>query len=156
MPLNNQNKPNLIFKRSSIFKNVIQKYKYTRLGCKAHRLTKILKWNANKWGLFFHIISLAVHFSHWCCNAWIPLVKKVIKSRYEVIIWIFQPMIFSAHPRFIMPWNNMPTLNHIFEDCSKSSQPNPERRTIAEHFCCGNTLPLFVKLENLIQISLRW
>ena len=41
----------------------------------------------------------SAHFFHWCCSAWIPLVKKVINSRYDLIIWTFQPMNFSAHPR---------------------------------------------------------
>ena len=35
----------------------------------------------------------------------------------------------------------------------KSFGPYPERRAIAEYFCYGNTLPLLIKLENLIQIS---
>lgn len=29
---------------------------------------------------------------------------------------------------------------------SKSSKPHPERKAIAEHFCCGNTLPFLIKL----------
>ena len=36
---------------------------------------------------------------------------------------------------------------------SKSSKPHAERRSIAEHFCRGNTLPLLIKLEKLIRIS---
>ena len=35
----------------------------------------------------------------------------------------------------------------------KSSMPHPERSVMAEYFCCGNTLPLLIKPENLIQIS---
>ena len=37
--------------------------------------------------------------------------------------------------------------------CSKISKAHPERRGIAEHFCGSNTLPLLIKLEKLIQIS---
>ena len=33
----------------------------------------------------------------------------------------------------------------------KSFKPHQERRAIAEHYCCGNTLALFIKL---IQISI--
>ena len=36
----------------------------------------------------------------------------------------------------------------------KDSEPHPERRVITEHFCCGSTLPLLIKLEKLIQIFL--
>ena len=42
----------------------------------------------------------------------------------------------------------------MYEGSSKSSQPHPERRAIAENFCCGNILPLLIKLEKLIQIFL--
>ena len=38
------------------------------------------------------------------------------------------------------------------EGCSKSSKPYPERGTIAEHFCCGHTLPLLMMLEKIIKI----
>ena len=41
----------------------------------------------------------------------------------------------------------------FYEVRSKSSKPHPERNAIAEHFCCGNTLQLFITLEKLIQIS---
>lgn len=41
-----------------------------------------------------------------------------------------------------------------YEGRSKSSEHHPERRAIAEHFCCGNTLPLLIKLEKVSQISL--
>ena len=37
---------------------------------------------------------------------------------------------------------------------SESCKPQPERRVIAEHFWCSNTLPLLIKLENLIKIFL--
>ena len=37
--------------------------------------------------------------------------------------------------------------------CSKSSKLYLERRVISEHFCCSYTLPLLIKLEKLIQIS---
>ena len=29
----------------------------------------------------------------------------------------------------------------------KTSKLYPKRRAIAEHFCCGNSLPLLLKLE---------
>ena len=38
---------------------------------------------------------------------------------------------------------------HIYKAGSKSSKPHPERRAIAEHFCCDNVLPLLIKLEKL-------
>ena len=31
-----------------------------------------------------------------------------------------------------------------------SSKPHPKRRAIVEHFYCGNSLPLFIKLEKKI------
>ena len=40
------------------------------------------------------------------------------------------------------------------ERCSKSSALQIERRGIAEIFSCGKTLPLFIKLEKSIQISI--
>ena len=39
---------------------------------------------------------LSTHFFHWCCSAWISLVKKVINSRYDISLW---PVNFSAHPQ---------------------------------------------------------
>ena len=36
--------------------------------------------------------------------------------------------------------------------CSKISKLHPERRPIAEHFCCSNELPLLIKLEKLTLI----
>ena len=58
------------------------------------RLTKILSLNETKWNLFFNIVSLTyTHFFHWCCCAWILLVKKVINSRYDIIIWTFQSIL---------------------------------------------------------------
>ena len=41
---------------------------------------------------------------------------------------------------------------YIYEGLSKSSLLHPEK-AIAEHFCCGNTLPLLLKLEKLMWIS---
>ena len=35
----------------------------------------------------------------------------------------------------------------IYRSCSKSSYPHLEWRTIAEHFCCGKTQPLLIRLE---------
>lgn len=40
-----------------------------------------------------------------------------------------------------------------YEGRPKCSKPQPERRTIAEHFVYGNKLPPFIKLEKLIQVS---
>ena len=40
------------------------------------------------------------------------------------------------------------------EDRSKSFKTHPEKKSIAEQFCYGNTLPLIIKLEKLIQIFL--
>ena len=34
-----------------------------------------------------------------------------------------------------------------------SLKPQPEEIPIAKHFYCGNTLPLLIKIEKLIQIS---
>ena len=36
---------------------------------------------------------------------------------------------------------------------SKTFEPQPERKTKAKHFCCGNTQPLQIKLKKLNQIS---
>ena len=41
------------------------------------------------------------HVFYWCCSAWIPLQTKFDNSRYDVIIWTFQPMNFSIHVRII-------------------------------------------------------
>ena len=41
----------------------------------------------------------------------------------------------------------------MYASRSKSSKPNLERRALAEYFCCGDTLPLLIKLEKPIQIS---
>ena len=36
---------------------------------------------------------------------------------------------------------------YVCKGSSKRSKPHPERRPIAEHFCCGNTQPLLIELE---------
>ena len=41
---------------------------------------------------------------------------------------------------------------YIHEGHSKCSKPHPERSVIADPFCCGNTLPILIKLEKLSQI----
>ena len=41
----------------------------------------------------------------------------------------------------------------MYKELSKSSKPPPERKDEAEHFCCGKTQHLLIKLEKLIQIS---
>ena len=40
----------------------------------------------------------------------------------------------------------------LYENHSKGSKLHPERGAIAEHFCCSNAPPLFIKLEKLIMI----
>ena len=42
---------------------------------------------------------------------------------------------------------------HIYKSLLKRSKPHPERRAIAKHFHCSNTLSLLIKLEKLMQIS---
>ena len=44
----------------------------------------------------------------------------------------------------------------VYEGHSKSSTLHPERKAIAEHFFYGNTQPLCIKLEKLIQIYLKF
>ena len=46
------------------------------------------------------------------------------------------------------------SLSVTYEGCSKSSKPHQERRSIVEHFCYGNKLPLLIKREKRIQISI--
>ena len=41
----------------------------------------------------------------------------------------------------------------IYKGHLKCSKSHIKRRAMAEHFCCDNTLSLFMKLEKLIQIS---
>ena len=41
----------------------------------------------------------------------------------------------------------------IYKGRLKSSNPHQERRALAEHFCCGNILPL-IKPEKPNQISI--
>ena len=56
-----------------------------------------------------------------------------------------------------LPWNYSclkGILDFLYEDSSKSLKPHQIRRDVAEHFSCGNTLPLLIKLEKLIQIFL--
>ena len=62
-------------------------HKITRVGWKVHWLIKILSYNETKWDLFSDIVPFKVHFFHLCFRTWIPLVKKVINSPYNVIIW---------------------------------------------------------------------
>ena len=38
---------------------------------------------------------------------------------------------------------------YIYKDSSKSSKPHPERRILAEHFCCSNTFALSCGKTNL-------
>ena len=38
------------------------------------------------------------HIFHWFCSILNPLVKKVINSRYDIIVGTFQPMNLSAKP----------------------------------------------------------
>ena len=41
-----------------------------------------------------------------------------------------------------------------YNNCLKSSKTHQERRAKADHLCYGNSLPLFMKLEKLIQIPI--
>ena len=64
--------------------------RFTRVGWNVHRLTKILSLNVIQWGLLFNIVLFAVH-------ALLPSVldligQKKVNSKYDVIIWTFQPM----------------------------------------------------------------
>ena len=62
-------------------------------------LTKILSWNVIKSCLFFNIAPTpslrSKHFFHWHYSAWSNWSKKIINSKYDVIIWTFQPTIVS-------------------------------------------------------------
>ena len=51
-----------------------------------------------KWGLFFKIIcilytDLAVHTLFSVCSVWIPLIRNVPNSKYDIIIWAFSVYI---------------------------------------------------------------
>ena len=54
-----------------------------------------------KWDLFFNVVLLEVYrllpLVLQCSG---PINQKIINGRYDVIIWTFQPIIFSAHLRF--------------------------------------------------------
>ena len=55
---------------------------------------------------------------------------------------------------YVLIWNlNFYVTTWELQGLFKSSKPYPEIRVIAEHFCYGNELPLLIKLEKLIQIS---
>ena len=66
---------------------------------------KLIGWPRYCHGLwpngFFNIgpPSLSTRFFHWYSSALISLVKKVIHSRYDFIIWNVQPMNIPFHPR---------------------------------------------------------
>ena len=82
---------------------------------KVSRLAKILLWNVTKWGLSFNIDPLQfTHLFHWFCSALIPLVTKVINSRYDVSLWTFQPTfvciyiyIYTPRDKNIRPLSKM-------------------------------------------------
>ena len=58
----------------------------------------------------------------------------------------------KINPRFFCKYNKL--YIHIYTGViQKSSKPYPERKVIAEHFCCGKTLLFLVKLENKVKIS---
>ena len=42
---------------------------------------------------FYFLINHSMRSTHFnrCCSVWIPLVKNVIYSRYDITIWTFQP-----------------------------------------------------------------
>ena len=57
---------------------------------------KIPAWNVTKWSLFFNIAPpppQSTHFFYRVCKSWIPSIKNVINSRYDVIILTFQPTL---------------------------------------------------------------
>ena len=73
-------------------------YIYTRVNWKANRLTKILIWNVTKGGLFFNVVSLAVHTllpSMLLCLD--PTGQKVINCRYITSLWIFHPTLIYIY-----------------------------------------------------------
>ena len=86
---------------------------------KVHRLTKILSWNVTKWYLFFNFF----HLFHQCCSTWIPLIKKVINSRY-VIIWTFQATFIFEVLAFFKLLFNWQALNSISDQVWSESQSN--------------------------------
>ena len=64
---------------------------------KVHRLTNRMWQNEAN---FSTCSSLLTYNSfHRYCSTWIRLVKRVINSRYYIIIWPSQILNFSAHPR---------------------------------------------------------
>ena len=76
---------------------------------------KFLGWNVTKWGLFIKIVSFAVHIllpSVLQCLD--PMGQKVINSKYDVIIWTFQPMNFSFDELF-SPWTLQPINFSVYE-----------------------------------------
>ena len=72
-------------------------YIYTRFGCEVQSLTNVLLSHMIKWDSIFNIDPPQfMHFFHRCCKGWIPLVKKVLKSKHADIFWAFQPMNYST------------------------------------------------------------
>ena len=83
----------------------------------------------SSWGNILHL------------SKFIPPKIKWFKQRLEQIKdrvgWHKILLLFNQIYRFIV---------------SKRSYPYQERRTITENLCCGNTQPLLIKLEKLIQL----
>ena len=69
------------------------------------------------------------------------ILKITFLLFFSFVLWLF----CLCFPVFVyFEW--------IYDIRSKSSKPHSERRVIAEHFCCGNILPLIIKQEKLIHI----
>ena len=58
------------------------------------------------------------HFFHRCCSAWIVWIKRVINSRYDIIIWTFQPMNITARPRTIAESSYLKSLGKPIREIS--------------------------------------
>ena len=101
--------------------------------------------------IFPHSHSCLIHFFHWCCSAWILLVKKVINSRYDVIIWTYPIYIYIYIYIYIMQTHTYTHKTYIYTCAQKhihsthsykyrSKSSKPERMAISEHFCYSNTV----------------
>ena len=67
-------------------------------GLKFYWLTMILSCKVTTWSLFFKMVPHAVHTRlPWVLQCFDPIGQKVINRRYDVIVWTFLPMNFSAH-----------------------------------------------------------
>ena len=90
---------------------------------------KYLSCNVTKCSFIFRYSPqyLSIHFFHLFYSVWIPLIKKVINSRYDIIIWTFQKNYSIDYILLIYPWNYdlikitdrlnniLPTIDFIYE-----------------------------------------